>query len=62
MFKVVYRSRKSRKRQRGIRDLKITNWKCFYKAFVEAFISFCTTSSFAALRFVFEKKRNKFDM
>lgn len=62
MFEVVYRPNNSRKIQRGIRDIKITKWKCFYKAFVEALESFCTMSSFAPLRFAFGRRRNKFDV
>lgn len=62
MFEVVYRLNKSRKIQHGIRDLKITKWKCFCKAFVEALQSFCTISSFAPLRFAFERKRTKIDV
>lgn len=61
MFKVVYRPNKSRKRQHGLRDFKITKWKCFCKAFVEALRSFCTTSSFVPLRFAFETGSRKAD-
>lgn len=62
MFEIAYRPNKSRKIQHGIRDLKITKWKCFCKAIVEALASFCTTSSFAPLRFAFERKKNKLDV
>lgn len=62
MFKVVYRSNNSRRIQYGIRDLKITKWKCLRKAFVEAIKSFCTISSFAPLRLAFQRKRNKIDV
>lgn len=62
MFKVADHSSDSRKVQHGIRDLKISKWKCFHKAFVEAVEGFCTTSSFAPLRIAFKQKRHKLDV